>query len=229
MVVEGFQEGQTAVLCSSGLDSVVLLAHEMQRHAVHPIYVAVGLAWENAERAALGSILMDPLFSRIPAPIHLELPMSDIYAPTHWAIVGTPPGYDTPDEDVYLAGRNITLLVKAAVYSALNGISRLVIAPLAGNPFPDATREFLDTMAAALSLGLATPLHIEAPFAHMKKSAVVRLGAELGVPLELTLSCMNPKGASHCGACSKCRERQHAFREAGVEDRTVYAAPAGRG
>jgi len=43
------------------------------------------------------------------------------------------------------------------------------------------------------------------------------------VPLELTLSCMNPQAGKHCGLCSKCRERRDAFHEARVEDRTQYA------
>jgi ATP-dependent Lon protease len=34
-----------AVLCSGGLDSVVLVAHEARAAEVQPIYVAVGLAW----------------------------------------------------------------------------------------------------------------------------------------------------------------------------------------
>jgi 7-cyano-7-deazaguanine synthase len=58
----------------------------------------------------------------------------------------------------------------------------------------------------------------------MDKAAVIRLGLELGVPLELTLSCMNPGGGLHCGQCSKCRERRDAFREADVDDPTQYAA-----
>ena len=47
-------------------------------------------------------------------------------------------------------------------------------------------------MAQALSLGLASPIAIEAPFAALHKADVIRLGAALGVPFELTLSCMQP-------------------------------------
>jgi 7-cyano-7-deazaguanine synthase len=53
---------------------------------------------------------------------------------------------------------------------------------------------------------------------------VIRVGVALGVPLEHTLSCMRPAGDRHCGLCSKCRERQDAFRESGVTDQTEYNA-----
>ena len=38
--------------------------------------------------------------------------MRDVYPATHWAIRGVRPGYDTPDEDVYIQGRNIVLLAE---------------------------------------------------------------------------------------------------------------------
>ena len=78
-------------------------------------------------------------------------------------------------------------------------------------------------MARALSLGLGRPLDVVTPLVAMHKEDVVRLGVDFGVPLELTLSCMNPQGDRHCGRCSKCRERQDAFRVAGVADQTDYA------
>jgi 7-cyano-7-deazaguanine synthase len=78
-------------------------------------------------------------------------------------------------------------------------------------------------MAEALSLGLAHALAIDAPYADLSKGEVVRRGAALGVPFELTLSCMSPAGLTHCGTCSKCRERHDAFVEAGLADPTGYA------
>jgi 7-cyano-7-deazaguanine synthase len=79
-------------------------------------------------------------------------------------------------------------------------------------------------MARALSLGLDHPIEVVTPFLSLDKTEVIRLGLELGVPLELTLSCMNPQQGRHCGQCSKCRERRDAFREAGVRDLTIYAS-----
>ncbi len=204
---------------------MVLAAAEARHRRVHPLYISSGLAWEAEEAAALDRLLSQPPLGGRLAPLtQLTFTVRDLYPPTHWALRGEPPAFDTPDEDVYLEGRNVVLLSKAAIYCARNRIGRIAIGPLAGNPFPDATPEFFTAMAHALSLGLARPIEIAAPLASMDKSDVIRLGIELGVPLALTISCMNPRDGLHCGECSKCRERRDAFAAAGVEDPTAYTA-----
>ena len=190
---------RTAVLISGGLDSAVLLAEEAARRGpgdsddtafVQPIYVSVGLAWEAGERAAVRALLAAaPLVGRTRPLVSLSVDMRDVYEADHWAIEGNPPRYHTPDEDVYLPGRNVILLGKAGVYCAAARIDRLVLGTLAHNPFPDATPAFRSAMAKALSIGLAHPLAIDAPLAGSEKADVVRRGAALGVPLGLTLSC----------------------------------------
>jgi 7-cyano-7-deazaguanine synthase len=186
----------TAVLLSGGLDSAVLVADEAATGDVQPIYVSVGLAWEDAEQAIVSRFLASQASTaRVRPLVSLGVDMRDVYAATHWAMEGRPPEYHTPDEDVYLPGRNVILLGKAAVYCAAADIDRLVIGTLAHNPFPDATAEFRDAMARALSLGLAHNLRIEAPYADTSKAEVIRRGAALGVPFELTLSCMAPQSA----------------------------------
>jgi len=183
----------TAVLLSGGLDSAVLAAEEAARAEIQPIYVRVGLAWEDAEHAMVLRLLAaHPFRSRVRPLVSLTVDMRDVYAATHWAVEGRPPAYHTPDEDVYLPGRNVILLGKAAVFCAAARIDRLVLGTLGHNPFPDATPAFRSAMAHALSLGLAHPLTIDAPYAASSKADVVRRGAALGVPFELTLSCMSP-------------------------------------
>ena len=249
---------RTAVLLSGGLDSAVLAAEEAAAGEMHPVYVSVGLAWEAAERAIVARFLEHAALRARPL-VSLAIDMRDVYAATHWAVEGRPPAYHTPDEDVYLPGRNVTLLAKAAIYCAAAKIDRLVIGTLAHNPFPDATPEFRAAMARALTLGLDHPLRIDAPYAGTSKADVIRRGAALGVPFELTLSCMKPSvvgpqpsrlrsrtthassgearqsaqgataAALHCGECSKCRERHDAFVEAGIADRTLYVSTANLG
>lgn len=218
---------ETLVLISGGLDSVVLLAHEAARAPVHALYVRVGLAWELAEQQALERVLQAPIFNGRVAPLAtVEFSMRDVYATSHWAIRGTPPAYDTPDEDVYLSGRNLVLLTKAGVIANARNLHRIVLGPLADNPFPDARPEFFVAMSRALTLGLDHAIEIDAPFASLRKHDVIKLGEALDVPLALTLSCMNPvveaEHAIHCGLCSKCRERRDGFRAARLPDRTRY-------
>jgi 7-cyano-7-deazaguanine synthase len=212
----------TGVLLSGGLDSAVLVVDEATRDEVQPIYVNVGLAWEAGERAIVERFVAAlPRGARVRPLVSLTVDMRDVYDASHWAVTGRPPEYHTPDEDVYLPGRNVILLGKAGVYCATARIGRLVLGTLGHNPFPDATPAFRDAMARALSLGLAHTLQIDAPYASMSKADVIRRGAALGVPFELTLSCMKPLGR-HCGECSKCRERHDAFVDAAIADPTAY-------
>ncbi|HEX5474221.1 MAG TPA: 7-cyano-7-deazaguanine synthase [Vicinamibacterales bacterium] len=219
----------TAVLFSAGLDSAVLAASAARNGRVQPIYVRAGLAWEAEEQAMAARLLASaPYSARVLPLVTLTVDMRDVYPAAHWAVAGHPPAFDTPDEEVYIDGRNIVLLSKASVYMARHGIARVLMGTLADNPFPDASAAFFDAMGSALSTGLGKPIAIEAPLATMHKVDVLRLGLELGVPMELTLSCMQPSGGRHCGACSKCRERRDAFLEAGVDDPTVYGVKPAR-
>jgi 7-cyano-7-deazaguanine synthase len=231
----------SAVLVSGGLDSAVLLVEEATRGEVQPVYVSSGLAWEDAERTTLALLLASPEMPATRPLASLTLDMRDVYGGTHWAVQGAPPAYNTADEEVYLPGRNIVLLGKAGVLCAIAGIERLVMGSLAHNPFPDATPVFRSAMGVALSEGLGAPLRVDAPYAEVSKAEVIRRGARLGLPFELTLSCMSPvlppqvlppqvlpsaeaqDGLPlHCGTCSKCRERHDAFVESGISDPTRY-------
>src|SRR5262245_49648324 len=106
----GSRELEVAVLFSSGLDSAVLAAAEARVSTVHPIYVSCGLAWEREELAAADRLFVTPAYRCVQPIVRLAFTVADLYSPNHWAIRGTPPGFDTPDEDVYLTGRNLVLL-----------------------------------------------------------------------------------------------------------------------
>ncbi len=205
----------------------MLVAHLAKTGRVLPLYVSVGFAWEAAERARLAQLAATEAFAEnVLPPLTLQFDMRDVYPASHWAVRGEPPAYDTPDEDVYIHGRNVVLLTKAAVVAAQRKIPRIAIGPLAGNPFPDATPEFFGAFARSLSIGLDHALTIEAPFVDDGQVRGDHDSAlDLNVDLGLTLSCMNPQdgGEAHCGRCSKCRERRDAFNAAGVTDPTLYA------
>jgi 7-cyano-7-deazaguanine synthase len=214
-----------AVLASGGLDSSILLGELLQqRPAVYPLYIRHGLFWEAAELDALGRFLVAV---RQPAlrPLHvLQMPVADLYG-DHWSVTGrNVPGADTPDEAVFLPGRNVLLLAKAIPWCHLHGVPAVALAPLESNPFPDATASFFHDFQKVVNEGIGGAVEVVRPYARLSKAEVMRRGR--GLPLHLTLSCIRPVAGRHCGACNKCAERRRAFADAGLADLTEYASPA---
>lgn len=212
-----------AVLVSGGLDSAVLLAEAARAYpAVHPLYVRTGLLWEDAEQAHLGRFLSAVAGPSLRPLVTFDEPAGDLYA-GHWSVTGTgTPTAGGPDEADFLPGRNVLLFAKPLLWCLLNGVPELATAPLAANPFPDATPEFYDGLAAVVGRAVDGTVRILRPYAHLRKPEVVRRGAALGLPLEQTFSCNRPVGLRMCGRCSKCGERQQGFISAGVDDPTDY-------
>jgi 7-cyano-7-deazaguanine synthase len=151
----------------------------------------------------------------------LDMPLKDLYG-RHWSTDGRDvPDAHTPDNAVYLPGRNALLIIKASIWCRLNGIGELAIAVLGSNPFGDATAEFFADLESALERATAGRVRLVRPFARFDKRQVMRLGR--GLPLQLTFSCISPIKGSHCGVCNKCAERQKAFRFIDMDDPTHYA------
>jgi 7-cyano-7-deazaguanine synthase len=214
---------RVCVLMSGGLDSAALVGWYLGRgFLVQPVYVEAGLRWEGVEMRAARGFLAAIGSTRLATLRTLSLDSRDLLPAGHWSRGGAVPGPRTRDQAVYLPGRNLLLLSKAAVLCAEEGIGRIAIASLAGNPFPDARPAFFEAMGRAASLALGKPVRVEAPFRGRTKSDVVRASA--GLPLRLTFSCIRPVGLRHCGACAKCAERRRSFKLAGVADPTRYAS-----
>jgi 7-cyano-7-deazaguanine synthase len=210
-----------AVLISGGVDSAVLLAEAVRAYpAVHPLFVRTGLFWEAAELDYLHRFL---IAIRAPAlrPLHiLEQPVADLYG-DHWSFTGRGvPAAGTPDEDVFLPGRNVLLLAKSLLWCHLHRVPEIAMAPLAANPFPDATPEFFHDFSAVVNRAVNGSVRVIRPYAHLHKPEVLKRAA--GMPLEHTFSCIRPARGHHCGQCSKCYERQVGFRDAGMIDSTEY-------
>jgi 7-cyano-7-deazaguanine synthase len=213
------------VLASGGLDSCTLVVHLLrQGRDVQPFYVRCGLLWERQELAALRAFLRAVSTPQLQELVVFDLPLADVYG-DHWSIGGRGvPDAQSPDEAVYLPGRNALLCIKPVLWCGMHGIGGLALATLAGNPFPDATSEFFHGFEATLARATGKRVSILHPFAALQKADVVQLGQ--GLPLQLTFSCIAPGDGVHCGCCNKCAERQAAFAEAGVKDATRYANEA---
>jgi 7-cyano-7-deazaguanine synthase len=214
-------DDRLVVLASGGVDSAILVANAAaQSQEVYPVYIRFGLAWEHIEEAHLRRFLDAlPDRNRIKPLTVLDLPIADVYG-GHWSVSGQDaPDETTPDEAVYLPGRNLLLLAKTTIWCALHGIGRIALGTLQGNPFTDSRPEFLSGLAGLASMALDHQIEVVTPFSGLTKAEVLMLGSRL--PLGHTFSCVAPVGDSHCQTCNKCAERRKAFAEAGIEDRTA--------
>ena len=218
-----FEGGDAAVMVSGGVDSAVLAVDLLRRFdRVHPIYVRCGLRWEPIELAALRTFLAAVERPGLMPLRVLDEPIADVYG-DHWSTSRPDvPTADSPDEAVYLPGRNLLLVAKAAIWCRLREVPDLALGCLASNPFPDSTPDFFASFEVVLEKALASRIRLLRPFEGMHKSDVLKRGDRL--PLHLTFSCLKPIDGGHCGHCNKCAERRRGFAEVGRVDHTAYAS-----
>ena len=62
---------------------------------------------------------------------------------------------------------------------------------------------------------------LHAPYLHLTKADIVKIGTRLGVDSSLTWTCYKGEDLA-CGKCGSCTERLEAFRLPGVEDPVEY-------
>src|SRR5262249_20873719 len=150
----------------------------------------------------------------------LEMPVADLYG-QHWSTTGQDiPDADSPDEAVYLPGRNVLFLAKAMIWCHLHKVPALQLGILGANPFADATPAFFAAYQTAVNQAIGGAVEVRRPFAGLSKTQVLQRGRD--VPLALTFSCIHPVAGRHCGRCNKCAERRRAFATAGLPDATAY-------
>jgi 7-cyano-7-deazaguanine synthase len=88
--------------------------------------------------------------------------------------------------------------------------------------YPDCRPDYIQAMQQVFDLGTkqgrqGQPIQIVAPLINLKKTEIIELGNQLGVPWEKTWSCY-AGGELACGVCDSCRLRLAAFAELGLKD-----------
>jgi len=216
-----------AVLASGGLSSAVLLAQALDHFAaVYPIYGRFGLPWQEAEEQHLRRFLTAIRGPRLGRLKVLDLPVDDIYNEDGLISATLGPDSHGPQETLQVTGRDVLLVSKAAVWSAVNGIEVFATGPIASTDLCDKSRSFLEQLESFVSVGLGQRVTVIHPFAGLTVADILPLGRDL--PLEFTFSCIRPvtiegSSAVHCGRCHKCIDRRRAFLTSNIADRTRYA------
>jgi 7-cyano-7-deazaguanine synthase len=123
--------------------------------------------------------------------------------------------------------RNAHFLSVAVSWAEVIGARAVFIGAVAedSSGYPDCRPAYYDVFRQLVRVGTRpeTQIAIVTPVIAMRKSGIVRLGRQLGAPLDLTWSCYQFEDSA-CGACDSCRLRVRAFAEAGMDDPIPYRA-----
>ena len=127
----------------------------------------------------------------------------------------------------YVPFRNAHLLSIATSWAEVIGATKIFIGAVEedSSGYPDCREVFYQAFNKVIEMGTKpeTRIEIVTPLIHLKKSAIVKKGMELGAPLHLTWSCYQNSDKA-CGRCESCDLRLKGFREAGAKDPIPYEA-----
>ena len=141
------------------------------------------------------------------------------------------PSAPTPGIPItYVPARNTVFLALALAHAEVTDSDAIFTGANAVDysGYPDCRPEFLAAFEALANLATrraveGSPIAIQAPLVHMRKSEIIRRGYGLGVDYSLTVSCYNADAEGRaCAACDSCRFRREGFEQAGVPDPTRY-------
>ena len=230
------------VLLSGGLDSATVLAiarsegfdcHALsfrygQRHVVEltaaeRVATAAGVTDHAVVDIDLRRFGGSALTADIDVPKHDRVEEIDVDGP----------GGDAPTIPVtYVPARNTVFLSFALAWAEVLGADDVFIGvnALDYSGYPDcrpeyiAAYEHMANLATRAGVQDGRHLRIHTPLIDLTKSAIVELGASLGVDYGITISCYDPDPTGRaCGHCDSCLLRARGFRDAGVDDPTPYA------
>ena len=217
---------RTVVIYSGGLDSTVVLYHlRSEGHEVKALSVNYGQRHLGLEMAAADAICSRLGVERRTVDLTALVGFFGNNALTSEG-AAIPEGAYAAETIVVTAvpNRNMVLLSVGLAWAASLGFDAVAFGAHGGQftNYPDCQPPFVDAVDRAAQVCDFLPLRVLAPFVNGVKADIVRRGAELGVPFELTWSCY-VGGTVHCGRCSTCIDRRAAFANAGVPDPTGYA------
>lgn len=225
-------ETSALVLFSGGQDSTVCLAWALARYErVETIGFRYGQrhSVELAQRDVVRDKLarLSDAGKRLGPDTVLDLPalqsISDTALTRETEITFAATGLPT----TFVPGRNLLFLTYAAALAYRRGIATLVggMCETDFSGYPDCRNETIQTLAQAISLGLATPITIETPLMFVDKAGTWAMASQLGgdelvkMIVEDTHTCyVGDRTNRHdwgygCGICPACELRAKGWAE----------------
>jgi len=231
-LISGMAEKPKAVvLLSGGMDSCVTAAIANQTHRLALLHASYGQRTERRERRAFDDIadfygVRERLVVRFDAFAQIggsALTDDRIGVPESGEALAPHAGIPI----TYVPFRNAHFLSAAVSWAEVIGATAIFIGAVVedSSGYPDCRPEYYRAFQALIREGTRpeTRIEIVTPVIAMRKSEIVRRGAELGAPLDRTWSCYQYEDEA-CGTCDSCRLRLRAFAEAALHDPIAYRA-----
>jgi len=201
------------VICSGGLDSVVVATKMVyDGYDVKLLHFRYGSRAEGPEVRAVSDVAealgVDVRYFDLPIYSPEDSPLLQKDS----KIAGGEAGAEFAHE--WVPARNLVMLSIATAFAEAGGYDYIVL----GNnleeagAYPDNEPEFIDRFNDLLPFAVADgkKVRVLMPVGNLMKHEIVKLGHELGAPLDKTWSCYRA-GERHCGTCGPCYMRRTAF------------------
>lgn len=128
--------------------------------------------------------------------------------------------------DSYVPFRNAHLIAIGVSWAEVIGANRIYIGAVEedSSGYPDCRESFYKSLNQTINLGTKddTKIEIKTPIIHLRKSETIKIGVELGIPMDLSWSCYRNNDKA-CGTCDSCHLRIQSFKEAKLKDPIPYA------
>jgi len=215
---------KTVALLSGGLDSVVNFKCALDRGEV-----LRALTFDYGQAAAANEIRaaseaagrFGVVHSVVPLPWYRDLVANPVMGQgevgRHDERVSEEPAQLL--KEAWIPNRNCVLLAIGAAFAEGLGAGGVVVGlnREEAGVFPDNSEDFLQRVNAVFGLSTLSGVEAVCYTAAMSKADIVRLGIEVGAPLDLIYSCYK-SGADQrmCGRCQSCARLKAALRANGV-------------
>ena len=212
----------SVIIVSGGMDSITLLYDKKDE-------IALGISFDYGSNHNAKEIPFAEMHCRRLGIKHITINLDFMHRYFKSSLLegaeAIPEGHYADDnmKSTVVPFRNGIMLSIAIGIAESNNLKKVLIANHGGDHtiYPDCRPEFIKAIDAAAYAGTFVNAHVEAPYTHITKGDIARIGKRLGLNYAETWSCY--KGADkHCGRCGTCIERKEALTEAGIDDTTEY-------
>lgn len=215
-------EKNGVIIVSGGMDSITLLYARKEE-------IALAVTFDYGSNHAKKEIECAKYHCDLLGIEHIVIPLEFMHQYFKSSLLSggesIPEGHyaDENMKSTVVPFRNGIMLSIACGLAESRNLKFVYIANHAGDHaiYPDCRATFIESMSEAMAYGTYEHIRVAAPFTHLTKGDIARIGGELGVDYSHTYSCYKG-GDRHCGKCGTCVERKEAFALAGIPDPTEY-------